>query len=69
MSITALTVKDVNTLTSDGFIKLFRNVVEHYPQAAIGLLKSRPFHSKDDICNAVGTYIDSLSLNGKSRTM
>lgn len=65
MSITSLTVKDVNTLTSDGFIKLFGNVVEHYPQAAIGILKNRPFHSENQICKAINAYIDNLSLNGK----
>lgn len=65
MSITSLTVKDVNNLTSDGFIKLFGNVVEHYPQAAIGILKNRPFNSGDEICKAINGYIDNLSLNGK----
>lgn len=64
MSIT-LGVKDVNALTSDGFIKLFGNIVEHYPQAAIGILKARPFHSADHICESVGIYIDNLSTNGK----
>lgn len=65
MSITSLAVKDVNNLSSDLFIKIFGNVIEHYPQAAIGILKNRPFHSLDDICNAVGAYIDGLPLSGK----
>lgn len=65
MSVASLSVKDVNALSGDDFIKLFGNVVEHYPAAAIGMLKSRPFNSTEEICAAVGRFIDSLSVKGK----
>lgn len=65
MSVISLSIKDVNSLTSDGFIKLFGNVVELYPAVAIGILKNRPFYSIEDISKAVNDYIDNLSLNGK----
>lgn len=61
----SLTIKDVNNLTSDRFIKVFGNVVELYPAAAIGILKNRPFSSLQDIINAIGVHIDGLPSNGK----
>lgn len=66
MSIAPLNPKDVNALNSDCFIKLFGNVVEHYPAAAIGILKNRPFNSADDISEAIDNYLDGLNVNGKS---
>lgn len=51
-------------MTSDNFIKIFGNVVEHYPAAAIGILKNRPFESAEDIALTVGNYLDSLPLSG-----
>lgn len=60
-----LNLKEVNTLASDHFIKIFGNVVEHYPAAAIGILKNRPFGSIQDISSAVSGYIDSLNPSGK----
>lgn len=52
-------------MASDNFIKIFGNVVEHYPAAAIGILKNRPFDSPEDIANAIEVYLETLSLNGK----
>lgn len=69
MSITSLAIKDVNNLSSDQFIKLLGNVVEHYPAAAIGILKNRPFCNVQDVCNSINAYMDGLSLNGKCYVM
>lgn len=65
MSVTCISLNEVNNLASDLFIKIFGNVVEHYPAAAIGILKNRPFKDVEDISLAVNGYIDSLNSAGK----
>ncbi|KAF5290556.1 hypothetical protein FQA39_LY14685 [Lamprigera yunnana] len=51
---------EVNKLPSEQFIKIFGNVVEHTPAAAICILKNRPFDHIDDIFNAINVYLNSL---------
>lgn len=60
-----LTINEVNNLSDDQFIKLFGNVVEHYPATALGILKNKPFANVNDICNAISVYIDDLTFTGK----
>ncbi|KAK4886574.1 hypothetical protein RN001_002845 [Aquatica leii] len=54
-------LEEVNDLPSEQFIKIFGNVVEHTPAAAICILKKRPFHNVEAICDAIDAYLDSLS--------
>lgn len=65
MLIASLNIEDVNSLISEHFIKIFGNVVEHLPAAAIGILKHRPFLNAEDISKAINNYLDALSCNGK----
>ncbi|KAG5885903.1 hypothetical protein JTB14_012150 [Gonioctena quinquepunctata] len=58
-------VEEVNNLLSESFVRIFGNIVEHYPAAAIGILKCRPFSGKSSIVQAVYDYLDSLKLNEK----
>lgn len=60
-----LSINEVNNLISEHFIKIFGNVVEHFPAAAIGILKNRPFSNPKDISQAINNYLDTLKLNGK----
>lgn len=62
---TTLSIHEVNNIISEHFIKIFGNVIEHYPAAAIGILKYRPFQSANDISNAINKFLDKLSLTGK----
>lgn len=59
-----LSIDEVNKLTSDLFIKIFGNVVEHYSCAAIGILKCKPFTCAEDISVAIDHYLDLLSDAG-----
>lgn len=61
----SLSVEDVNKLSSDQFIKLFGNVVEHYPSAAIGILKKRPFQEVNDISTSINNYLNLTTTNGE----
>ncbi|KAL3267404.1 hypothetical protein HHI36_011533 [Cryptolaemus montrouzieri] len=65
MVLTALSIDEVNCLISEHFIKIFGNIVEHCPAAAIGILKYRPFNSTSEICTAITNYLDGLSVNEK----
>lgn len=64
MPLTILTIQEVNNIISEHFIKIFGNVVEHSPAAAIGILKKRPFKNVTDISNAVNSFLDTLTLSG-----
>ena len=64
-----LTIQEVNGLESDRFIKIFGNIVEHCLAAGIGILKNRPFGSVEDIVKAIDSYLDSLKLLGKLRSI
>ncbi|XP_044748540.1 2-oxo-4-hydroxy-4-carboxy-5-ureidoimidazoline decarboxylase-like [Coccinella septempunctata] len=69
MGLISLTISEVNSLVSEHFIKIFGNVVEHCPAAAIGILKYRPFNSTMDIYKAIVSYIDGLSINEKQNLL
>lgn len=60
-----LSIQEVNNLLSEGFVRIFGNIVEHFPAAAIGILKCRPFADKNAIVHAVNEFLDSLKINGK----
>ncbi|KAI4462516.1 2-oxo-4-hydroxy-4-carboxy-5-ureidoimidazoline decarboxylase-related [Holotrichia oblita] len=64
MMAVTLSIDEVNKLTSDLFIKIFGNVVEHYSNAAIGILKCKPFSCAEDISMAINHYLDLLSDAG-----
>ncbi|KAF5282159.1 hypothetical protein FQR65_LT02856 [Abscondita terminalis] len=57
----SMCLDEVNKLPSEQFIKIFGNVVEHSPAAAICILKNRPFHDVASISSAINIYLDSLS--------
>lgn len=65
MLIAHLTINEVNDIVSEHFIKIFGNVVEHYPTAAIGILKNRPFKNATEISEAIDNYLDNLNLQGE----
>ncbi|XP_045480792.1 2-oxo-4-hydroxy-4-carboxy-5-ureidoimidazoline decarboxylase-like [Harmonia axyridis] len=69
MAFLSLSIEEVNSLVSEHFIKIFGNVVEHCPAAAIGILKYRPFNSTVDICKAIVSYLDGLSTNEKQNIL
>ncbi|KAK5643206.1 hypothetical protein RI129_007051 [Pyrocoelia pectoralis] len=56
-----MNIDEVNKLPSHQFIKIFGNIVEHYPAAAIDILKNRPFRDVGDISDAVNSYLDSFN--------
>ncbi|CAH1159768.1 unnamed protein product [Phaedon cochleariae] len=58
-----LSIEEVNNLQSESFVRIFMNVVEHYPAAAIGILKYRPFESIEAIARAVSEFLDTLKQN------
>lgn len=60
-----LTVQEVNNLLSESFVRIFGNIVEHCPAAAIGILKCRPFSDPESIIQAVNDLLDGLKHNGK----
>ncbi|XP_063923303.1 2-oxo-4-hydroxy-4-carboxy-5-ureidoimidazoline decarboxylase-like [Zophobas morio] len=69
MPMTILTIQEVNNIISEHFIKIFGNVVEHYPAAAIGILRCRPFKNAGDISVAFNKFLDKLSLREKQNIL
>lgn len=69
MLIATMSIEDVNSLISEHFIKIFGNVVEHCPAAAIGILKKRPFENAQDVSTAVDQYLDALGTNEKRQVL
>lgn len=59
-----LTLQEVNNLLSESFIRIFGNIVEHYPAAAIGILKCRPFSDVESIVQAINDILDGFKING-----
>lgn len=60
-----LTVQEVNNLLSESFVRIFGNIVEHFPAAAIGILKCRPFNDPESIIQAVNDLLDGYKNNGE----
>lgn len=60
-----LTVQEVNNLLSESFVRIFGNIVEHFPAAAIGILKHRPFSCVESIIQAINDLLDGLKNSGK----
>ncbi|KAJ8944773.1 hypothetical protein NQ318_003641 [Aromia moschata] len=60
-----LSIDEVNGLLSENFVRIFGNIVDHFPAAAIVILKKRPFSDVNDIVQAVFSYLDSLKVTGK----
>lgn len=65
MALIQLTLEEVNSLPSNDFIKVFGNIIERYPTAAIKILKFRPFCKVDDLIDAFNNYLDGLNIVGK----
>ncbi|KAJ8982984.1 hypothetical protein NQ317_001424 [Molorchus minor] len=65
----AFTIEEVNNLSSENFVRIFGNVVEHLPAVAIVILKKRPFSEVRDIVNACFNYLDSLKLSEKLKVV
>lgn len=63
-----LTVQEVNNLLSESFVRIFGNIVEHFPAAAIGILKCRPFRDVESIIQSINDLVDGLKQNGKLST-
>lgn len=59
-----LSIHEVNNLLSENFVRIFGNIVEHYPAAAIGILKRRPFKDINSIIQAINDLLDSLHIQG-----
>ncbi|KAJ8931918.1 hypothetical protein NQ314_015116 [Rhamnusium bicolor] len=64
-----LTIQEVNNSLSENFIRIFGNVVEHCPAAAIGILKKRPFSDVNHIIKAVIDFLDSLKISEKEKIL
>lgn len=60
-----LTVQEVNNLLSESFVRIFGNIVEHFPTAAIGILKCRPFSDSESIIQAVNDLLGGYKINGE----
>ena len=60
----SLRVEEVNSLGSEDCAKVFRNIVESFPQAAQTVCAQRPFSSADHIAEAAGRYLDQLPQQG-----
>lgn len=60
-----LTVQEVNNLLSESFVRIFGNIVEHFPAAAIGILKCRPFSDVESIFHAIDDLLDGFKSAGK----
>ncbi|CAH1976031.1 unnamed protein product [Acanthoscelides obtectus] len=55
-----LSIQEVNNLLSESFVRIFGNIVEHFPAAAIGVLKHRPFDSTEALVRAINDFLDSM---------
>ncbi|CAG9856612.1 unnamed protein product [Phyllotreta striolata] len=60
-------VDEVNNLISESFVRIFGNVVEHFPAAAIGILKCRPFEDINHIVQAIYDFLDCLKPHEKEK--
>ncbi|XP_056644793.1 2-oxo-4-hydroxy-4-carboxy-5-ureidoimidazoline decarboxylase-like [Diorhabda sublineata] len=60
-------IDEVNNLMSEHFVRIFGNVVEHFPAAAIGILKYRPFNDSNAIVQAICDFLDSLKCQEKEQ--
>ncbi|XP_033742753.1 2-oxo-4-hydroxy-4-carboxy-5-ureidoimidazoline decarboxylase-like isoform X2 [Pecten maximus] len=62
---TLLSVHDVNQLTSDDFIDVFGNVVEHCSLCAAAVWQHRPFTDVHHIHKLVCDFLDNIPYDGK----
>ncbi|XP_023011932.2 2-oxo-4-hydroxy-4-carboxy-5-ureidoimidazoline decarboxylase [Leptinotarsa decemlineata] len=60
-----LSIEEVNNLLSESFVRIFGNIVEHYPAAAISILKCRPFSDANSLVQAIYDVLDTLRVNEK----
>lgn len=60
-----LTIQEVNNLLSESFVRIFGNIVEHFPAAAISILKCRPFSDVEAIIQAFHSLLDGFKNNGE----
>lgn len=62
-------MEDVNALTTTEFHKLFINVVECWPEAAIFVSALLPFHSFDFMLSSFDRYLEQLHIDNKLRIL
>ncbi|XP_060065823.1 2-oxo-4-hydroxy-4-carboxy-5-ureidoimidazoline decarboxylase-like [Ylistrum balloti] len=60
-----LTIDDVNKMTSDQFIDVFGNIVEHCSLCAAAVWQHRPFQDVHHFHKVVCEFLDNLPVNGK----
>lgn len=60
-----LTIEDVNQLDSENFVKLFKNVVELWPEASKSVEVKKPFTNLNDLVRSFQDYLENLSVNNK----
>ncbi|XP_050506994.1 2-oxo-4-hydroxy-4-carboxy-5-ureidoimidazoline decarboxylase-like [Diabrotica virgifera virgifera] len=60
-------IDEVNNLLSESFVRIFGNVVEHFPAAAIGILKCRPFNNSNALIQAICDFLDGLKAHEKEK--
>lgn len=65
MRLIRLSLEEVNNLPSNDFIKVFGNIIERNPIAAIKILKFRPFRKVEDLISAFYNYLETLNNIGK----
>lgn len=57
-------IKDVNELSYEDFIAMFKNVLEHGDLAAAVVWSYKPFNNIVEIQDSFSNFLDELSLNG-----
>ncbi|XP_058447737.1 2-oxo-4-hydroxy-4-carboxy-5-ureidoimidazoline decarboxylase-like [Malaya genurostris] len=66
---TKLSLEQLNALTSAEFHKVFENVVESWPEAAIFCSAMTPFKSFDSMITTFDNYLHRLSRENKLRIL
>lgn len=62
---TTLSMSQVNSMSSDNFIEVFGNVIEHCSLVAASVVRYRPFRSLQHLHDEICTFIDQLPDVGK----
>ena len=60
-----LTINEINGLSSEDFIELLKNVIEHCPIVAAAIWSQIPFSSVKDVHKAICAFLDALPVEGK----
>lgn len=61
--------EEINQLRKDEFVKVFGNVVEHYPSCAVYLYQKKPFSNVQQLIDGVSEFlVVKLSLQGETES-